>query len=80
MSSQIEVTLSPTDWMEEDFVPTCNVLLLYEDLPHGKQAMEFCRQVNQQIGDEVALVVAPGESDVLSRAALRVQPHIAGGD
>ena len=66
MSSQIEVTISPTDWMEEDFVPPCNVLLLYEDLPHGKRAMELCRQLNHRTGDQVALRFRMWRLDVLA--------------
>ncbi len=66
MSSQIEVMISPVEWTEEDFVPTCNVLLLYEDLAHGKQAMELCRQLNKRVGDEVALRFQMWRFDVLA--------------
>lgn len=66
MSSQIEVTISPATWTEEEFVPTCNVLLLYEDLPRGRRAMELCRQLNKRIGDQVALRFQMWRFDVLA--------------
>lgn len=71
MSHQIEVQISPADWAEEPIFPTCNVLLLYEDLLLGKQAMELLRQLNKRVGDQVALRFRMWRFDVLALSLTR---------